>query len=869
MNIKKNKKFRVYALYTIGFFILMSIMLLNIRINKLSFVYNADALVQHYPTQFFITEYLSDFIANIGDGIKLFNFNIGLGQDILGTYHYYGITDPLNIILLLGKDINANAMYDLQIILRMFLSGLAFVYMCIHFDNKRGLIPLGALIYVFSNYALTPGIMHPYFINVMYLFPLMIVGVNKLITENNVIFFILVSVLSIITNFYFAYMLAIFTFVYALVKIIMRIKKFKIKSNLIVLFRGIICYLLAVMLSSIVLIPVIRSYLDSYRSGPREINLNLFMSVEEALDYVLNLFVTPNIENFAVVGISIITLFALISLFINRGNMQLKILSILTVFLVLMPKLHSFVNGFSYDNYRWYYVVTLLLSYILVNQYENILEMSFAKKIIMVLVVITYLGTYIYQNFGHLLYELSIKDILIKPINLLPVITAILILMILLLKDRSTKKWSIQMIVSISLCINVFLYINNACSSGVLANRDDIRMMSNNSSLSYVSGKSKHSFERVNNLKSISFNYSDIYNYPSISEYYSIENAYLSKFNLEYKNNGAVPLTRMQGVDERSALVNILSVKYHVGEHKVPYGFKQYAFQDMYMNENYIPFGFMYNNYVKESDLEDYSALEKQEILLKACIIEDNILGVEKLAQQELDEIKLRQNKVDYISSENKVVNNKKEHIVNLNFNLKYSGELYLKIKDMDTFKNNDYIVVESGTGQKAIEFIKRDSNWYLGEKDVIANLGYHNKGTRSIMINIPESGSFNMDDIELECIPASDISENSRKLAQRHLEGVEISNNGFKGSINNTENGLMFVSIPYSEGWKAVVDGKDTKIHTANTGFMAINIKPGKHKVVFEYNRPWQNYGIYVSVLGVLLLIAYLVLRRFIGGDI
>jgi hypothetical protein len=48
--------------------------------------------------------------------------------------------------------------------------------------------------------------------------------------------------------------------------------------------------------------------------------------------------------------------------------------------------------------------------------------------------------------------------------------------------------------------------------------------------------------------------------------------------------------------------------------------------------------------------------------------------------------------------------------------------------------------------------------------------------------------------------------------------------------------NNFIFVGTTYMPGWKALIDGKDTKVFKANHGYMGIVIPKGNHKLSIEY---------------------------------
>ncbi|MBM4176015.1 MAG: YfhO family protein [Ignavibacteria bacterium] len=73
---------------------------------------------------------------------------------------------------------------------------------------------------------------------------------------------------------------------------------------------------------------------------------------------------------------------------------------------------------------------------------------------------------------------------------------------------------------------------------------------------------------------------------------------------------------------------------------------------------------------------------------------------------------------------------------------------------------------------------------------------------------------------------------------------------------VNATGNNLLFLGDTYYPiGWKAFIDGKETRIYRANHGFRAIVVSPGKHKIEFRYEPDSYFIGKNIS-LGLNILI-------------
>ena len=70
-------------------------------------------------------------------------------------------------------------------------------------------------------------------------------------------------------------------------------------------------------------------------------------------------------------------------------------------------------------------------------------------------------------------------------------------------------------------------------------------------------------------------------------------------------------------------------------------------------------------------------------------------------------------------------------------------------------------------------------------------------------------------------------------------------------------------LSLPYSQGFTAYVDGKETKLQKANTMFMALELEPGEHEIRLTYCTPYLKPGMILSVAGLVIYMIMVLVRR------
>ena len=78
------------------------------------------------------------------------------------------------------------------------------------------------------------------------------------------------------------------------------------------------------------------------------------------------------------------------------------------------------------------------------------------------------------------------------------------------------------------------------------------------------------------------------------------------------------------------------------------------------------------------------------------------------------------------------------------------------------------------------------------------------------------------------------------------------------KGSVNNANDGMMFMSIPYEKGWKVFVDGKKTKPSAAGKeALMSFYVPKGEHTIELKYTPYGFVGGMLLSIISLFVLLA------------
>ncbi|RJQ25339.1 hypothetical protein C4577_06060 [Candidatus Parcubacteria bacterium] len=112
-----------------------------------------------------------------------------------------------------------------------------------------------------------------------------------------------------------------------------------------------------------------------------------------------------------------------------------------------------------------------------------------------------------------------------------------------------------------------------------------------------------------------------------------------------------------------------------------------------------------------------------------------------------------------------------------------------------------------------------------------------------------------------LEEEPSMLLRENLPLKGIINLEYYKANEILFK--TNSNKDSLLFLSDNYFPGWKAYIDGKETKLYRANYSFRSVVLPKGKHSVIFKYEPKTFFIGAGVTVFGIVIFAIIIIYIR------
>lgn len=875
----KIKKDKTYITYTILFCVISFCVFGVFIIYNKSFVWEGDGIKQHFTILYDFNQIVRNMFQN---GIPMLSWNMGLGLDVIGQYSYYVIGDPFAYISLLFPMDKLEIAYNFLVLLRMYCVGLAFIAYCKYTKKEKFNTLLGAIIYAFCGFILYAGVRHPYFTNAAIFLPLTLLGIEKLLKENKKVFLIFVIFLSTVSNYYFFYMITLISVIYGIIKYIV-----EYNEGGKVFFRkigsAVLCYIVGILMASIVFLPTVYAFLNSTRTGTEQATTYISGYYKSLFTGIVSL----RFKNWSAIGVSSIVILMIPILLTKLKDKEARaylVLFIVTTIMILLPEIASMMNGFSFPSNRWVFAYCFILSYIVTLGFNDKLDYSRKQKILMAITLIAY------SIIGIIITKFKIK----KNLDYYAVgVIAYLIFFILMYKYKTQKSIrNANKIIIILVIANIFLisaalyypkgkgYVEEFIKSGAVEENCATvngKIRNFKEAVEYIKANDK-SFYRIAKKDTTYENLSIIYDYNPIQLYLSLGNGNVYNLSCSLEDNCYSHTKCINGTDRRTKFTTLLSNKYFICDKEdtryVPYGYTLYHQIEntlIYINENHLSVGVVYDNYITKEQFKSLAPLEKEDSLITTAMIEDNSnVNIENNNVQIDKPLKL-----DYKVKNNKIINNtiniikNNESIELLIDDIPANYELYLSIDNLkyqSGSNRTDFKITAKLDGitnsEKVNDFIS--SAYYMRNPDFLINLGITKKNQdNNLKLTFNKKGTYTFDNLQILAVSMSEYEEKISDLNTNVLKNISYGDNHISGTINSNNNGILQITTSYSDGWKAYVDGKETEVFKVNDAFIGINIEAGEHTVEFMYKTPYLKLGAIFSIIGILEFIFIIVIDR------
>ena len=884
--IKEQRKY-CYGVYTLMFLLMCIVAFLPFFTEGKSFVWGAgveDGLSQHFSALAYYGEALREFFRNLLAGhpkLVMWDMSLGYGADILSTLNYYAIGDPLNLLYGFVSPKNTETMYNFMIVLRMYLAGITFIMYARKMKKRSYGTVIGALVYVFSGFCFRLGLRHPFFINPMIYFPLLCLGIEKIYQRERPYVFIFAVCVSAMSNYYFLYMLTIFAVIYAWIRFYKYTEENKMKNFCLTILKFGMYYTLGIAMAAVILLPSVIGFLGNgrYGNGVDWKSLIVYpgkyylLFIENFIGYG-NMGSNTNAGYLPIVGI--VVLFTLFSQ--RMKHKKYRAAFIASIIALILPIFGYAFNGFSYANNRWAFALSFIVALLTAEMYPRLFVMSKRQQIGIGAGIIIYTVFCIIVN--------ASGEEILKNKGIMAACGLIAVFYILLLIFQrlgyDTQKRIVRVSMAILLLISVgvhgyyrfdpkgYAYTQEFMDQGQAyrtLKEDNIRM------LSKVNDPSVY---RVHAEGYRYKNYGLINHLNTISGYYSITAKCVTDTIKGYDTLGMQYADKYKGVDQRLGLLSLAGVKYITVAHNsqvakdvssmgdVPYGVEKLRKKGnitLYKNKYALPFAYAYDSYMTEQQYEQLNGIGKEQAMLAQIILNQHP------ADKEIQHNEQRKDPdIQTISlPETRISSPKGKKYADITVPVEKDKETYLYFKNLvyhgkkngdDKFiltgrKGTKGILVTQNDVQQKIHIQSTFNPYYFGRKDYIVKINHQtSKAKEKVRLNFLSPGEYEFDDISLITVPKKDVLARLKERKENSMKQIQYEGNHFRGVYHAKKDQILCVTIPYSKGWKATVNGNRTKIYKANGMFMGIIMKKGTQSVKLDYETPGLKIGAWISLV-------------------
>ena len=828
--MKKNLK--KYLPEILTFIVPILIMLISCIVNK-TYPFGKEILPKYdgYYQYAGFTSYYKNVL--LGNESLFYSFKGLLGYNFYATSIYY-MFNPTNLLCIFSTSENILEYYTFIILLRIGLSGFTMCkYLKYKFKNQSNLRYI-----IFSiSYALMAYNVC-YFFNYMYfdtvvLFPIVVLGLDKLIYERKNRLYIISLTLSIISNFYIGYMVCIFSLLYFIYNIVI----YKLDKNIIKDF--IISSLLSGFMCMIIIIPEASELLKGkallYASSKAEyfkFNMNF-----------LNIFYkflpgsTSNYDlEYGMVNIyvSLFVIILVIKYFFNKKIYKKERITTLIFILFFLFSISFNLLDFAWQLFQrpiWY-----------PNRY--IFTFSF------------FLITIAMKEITNITYKTNIKE------NLIIIISFILLTLysIISLKIHNDNLKIISYILGIILILQYTFFLNNRNAKYLLVMLFFIEVTTNAIFTLKIMGKTttmtqyktneeinekavKHIKEienKDNNFYRMELSTSTVHNSPSllnyngINHFNSVKNAktlnFLNKFNYQVTDDTSVEFNNYNPY-----LTSLLGIKYINGSKDEMYYENVYNENPyMYLNKDALSLGYMiYNKEFKESN----SSYQNTENLI------NSMLNTDIKRYKVIDSFNGKDTEI-------KEIDNKKYVI----------SKTSIKIEMEDKASNSMFLIPS-----RNISFVANYSIFINDEeiKDAVIKQSpiFINKGDTYKIIIKSNLSKTELNSLKWYQIDYDKYIETINELKKNEFNITKYNkDNHIEGNIDvNNDKNVLLLTIPYDKGWNIYVDDNKVNYDICFDSFICLDLDKGKHNIKMNYVPSGFIVGLIISSLAFIVTIIYI----------
>ena len=756
-----------------------------------------------------------------GNGSLFYTFTSGLGLNFyaLSSYYLGSFLSPLVYFFNLSN--MPDAVY-LTTLLKFGLIGLSTFFSLTRLFKD---IPKFLKLALSTSYALMSFTVSQLeiktWLDVFILIPLIITGLQILITKKKfLLYFTSLSIL-FIQNYYFGYMTALFLIFWYLCQISW---DFKTRKSSFLDF--IITSVLAGMASLILILPTL---FDLQTHGEKLTEVTKFQTESS---WYLDLFAKQFIGSFDTTKYGAIPMifvgllpFILTILFFTLKSIKFHVKLIYAIFFTFLiasfyiEVLDLFWQGMHTPNmflHRYAWIFSTLLIYTAAEVLNRLKEIKIWNFLVSLFLIVTgFLATIYLKSHYSFLTDLNI----LLTLEFLVVYSLLLLAVIKKFISVNLFAILISLFIMVEMSLNASSQMDGIAKEWGFASRSsynrDIPAMES------FSTDIGNQFTRTEKLQTQTGNDSMKFNYNGISQFSSVRNRSASSTldKLGFKSSGTN--LNLRYANNSILADSLFGIQYNISDSPID----KYGFKDIYQKDNLTLYENQYSLPIAFASQSVYNDVKFNEHTL-----DNQASFLNQLANVNFDYF----SPIPYDKTENTndlisvTSSSTEDAAIQYQIEVPENSQVYLSFTNLH-FSNDK---------QKKVDILVNGKKKTFTTDNVFSffNLGYtKEKKIFNINVSFPGNSQVSFESPTFYRLDTQTLTEAIQKIKGQPVT-VSTSKNKVFATYDVQQDTSIFFTIPYDKGWSAYQDGKKIEIKQAQTGFMKVDVHKRKGTITLSF---------------------------------
>lgn len=752
--------------------------------------------------------YLREVILR-GKSIAL-SWNLGLANNFYTTFAYYLIS-PLNLLVVFFKPTNMDLFVELITCMKIILMAIFFVlFLEKSYKYKSKETILFGLIYAFSSYVICYSF-HIMWLDCLYMLPIILIFVDKYISNEKIWLFVLSLSYAILTNYYIGYIVAFFSGIYFLARLEIEKKSLKL------LFKFLLAMAISFGIGMIVIFPSILQLRGKMSADFTLIDIDMD-KIKLCINVIFNNYVYMFTQKSCLMFSSTLILLLLPMYYLNRNisrreKITFSIIIVVLLLPIISPFFYKLWHAFTIPNcFNYRYSFTLIFTLILMGARE-LQNKKFCKRwhfvISFAVFLILSLTEFVFLKNGYLVsdnYTVNFASIALSC--MIYVFMSIFTYMYFF--NKSLKDFSFILLLVVVIFDLIIGARSGQNNNDKYFKRDVVKQY--DSFMKYFIPKLDNpEFERIvfepdeyGSNMSLKYGYSNIGFFTSARNRKTLKSMYRMGYNVQMDEQLWITSYSGTFLNYSMAGVRYYITKKPIEDNEI-YGFEFLGKHDnlyIYKNKNAFNIGY----YLAENIEESYNPFKMQNEFINNLVNQNKKEYFQNIENSDF----IIYNKNIYFNEETKeyTIKYKLKTKKDCNIYLASDYDLQLYIDNKPLFKNYSNIWSYE-TGIKQIKHLIKDEEFEFTLK------------TKQ-----------NLDLLYIYASENEAIQDVLDKKDFNSFKDIQINKNGLTGIADFKDDGYLTFAIAYDGCWKIYVDGKEAQTEAIAGCFLGVRLKKGIHKI-------------------------------------